>query len=648
MNAQTNSARLSVFVTVVAIGLGLLTNSEASAAPQTREAWTAYVANGQRFGSKHVTVSKEPGGNFRYSIASRVLIDLLGAQEQELKTQEEYVVTEDYQPISISYTRSGPTADLVVKGKARDNVLQLQISRGDFVSSRSIELTRNRILDACLDDYLIGNSTKDENRRVEFSILDSNDWYAHAAVAEEQPAADRQHQWSVDLGVLGQGTMTFDHDGRHLTTTLRTPPIDAVRCTAQQASQLQHRKLVGRDVLMFPLSKDIGLPNQLKRLKIRLKWKDVPLSDLQLSDLRQKIAKQAEQAGAHSVDLEITAASPITRSVALPISGSQFQPYLAESLYIKPHDEDISRTAREWAGKEPDTLAAVRTLSREVSKYLQGGTLIAETLSGPEVLHCKQGKCSEFSTLFASLARSIGIPTRIVLGERLAGGQWVGHMWNEAYVGDWITVDTTVDEVGTSFSLIKLTHSDTVLGTQRARFGLTGSLEIEVVDFEKTSTSAPTAKTGITGQTYTNADFSCQITAANKDWTLVDKSQPGAAMIQFQVPDKGVLIHFVAFAVPPNIAPETIGKSRQSLSASQLNDFKMLKNEAFDLGDAKGQVATFQGTSKAKKNKRTKTTEYVWIDGGAGYLLNLIASPANHEKYATEVEATLKTFGRSK
>ena len=46
-----------------------------------------------------------------------------------------------------------------------------------------------------------------------------------------------------------------------------------------------------------------------------------------------------------------------------------------------------------------------------------GGTLIPETLSGPEVLQCRNGKCSEFSTLFASLARSLGIPTRIVLGD---------------------------------------------------------------------------------------------------------------------------------------------------------------------------------------------------------------------------------------
>ena len=100
----------------------------------------------------------------------------------------------------------------------------------------------------------------------------------------------------------------------------------------------------------------------------------------------------------------------------------------------------------------------------------EGGTLIAETLSGPEVLQTKQGKCSEHATLLASLTRSLGIPTRIVLGMRMLGGRWIGHMWNEVYVGRWITVDTTVDEVGDSMQLVKLVHSDTVLGTQSARW----------------------------------------------------------------------------------------------------------------------------------------------------------------------------------
>lgn len=647
MRMRTSLGGRLIWVFGLWVACLLLPNREVSAEPKPRETWSAYVAGGQRYGSKHVTVSKTREGNFRYQVSSQVRIDMLGAQKQELTTKEEYIVTADYQPISIRQTRKGPTADVVVTGDVRDGVLQLQISRGEFNSTRSVKLSQGTILDVCLDDFLVDRSTPAGGAQLTFTLIDLNDWYTHASTAVQQASQGSEFIWSIDLGSeLGQGTIKVDKENVHRETLIRLPPIHVVRCTEQEASQLTYRKLVGRDVLMFPLSKDIGRPERLKRLNIQLTWKDVPMSDLQLTDLRQKITEQGDQSGTQSVNLEIVATSPVNNPVALPIRGSQFEPYLAESRFIKPNDEAITRQAKQWAGDGDNSLESVRALSREVSEFLEGGSLIAETLSGPEVLQCKTGKCSEYSTLFASLARSFGVPTRIVLGERLVGGQWIGHMWNEAYVGKWITVDTTVDEVGTSFSLIKLTHSDTVLGTQRARFGLTESLNITVTDFEQSPASTTDAKTGISDQSYTNVDFACRITAAKKDWKLADKTQPGAAVIQIKVPDKSVLIHFIAFAVPANIGPETIGKGRQALSASQLIDFKMLKNEAFEVGDAKGQVAIFQGASKAAKDKITKTTEYIWTDGGAGFLLNLIAPLDRHEKHAADVETVLRSFER--
>jgi hypothetical protein len=110
--------------------------------------------------------------------------------------------------------------------------------------------------------------------------------------------------------------------------------------------------------------------------------------------------------------------------------------------------------------------------------------MIAETLSGPEVLQSKQGKCSEYTTLFASLARSLGIPTRVVFGERMVGGHWVGHVWCEVYAGRWITVDANAGEVGGSMALLKFGHSDTVLGNQPLRWALTESLDISIDGFK--------------------------------------------------------------------------------------------------------------------------------------------------------------------
>jgi len=60
------------------------------------------------------------------------------------------------------------------------------------------------------------------------------------------------------------------------------------------------------------------------------------------------------------------------------------------------------------------------------------------------------GVCTEYSTLFTALARSIGIPTRYISGyvysEKFSS--WMGHSWAEAYIGKWVPVDPTWFEVG--------------------------------------------------------------------------------------------------------------------------------------------------------------------------------------------------------
>ena len=48
----------------------------------------------------------------------------------------------------------------------------------------------------------------------------------------------------------------------------------------------------------------------------------------------------------------------------------------------------------------------------------------------------------------------------------MLAGQWMGHMWNEVFVGRWVTVDTGYNEIGESQLLLKFIHSDTVGGTQ--------------------------------------------------------------------------------------------------------------------------------------------------------------------------------------
>lgn len=61
-----------------------------------------------------------------------------------------------------------------------------------------------------------------------------------------------------------------------------------------------------------------------------------------------------------------------------------------------------------------------------------------------EVIKTKKGICYDYSSLFAAMTRSIGIPTKLVMGTTEYVKEY--HAWNSVYIkGKWITVDTTYD-----------------------------------------------------------------------------------------------------------------------------------------------------------------------------------------------------------
>lgn len=60
------------------------------------------------------------------------------------------------------------------------------------------------------------------------------------------------------------------------------------------------------------------------------------------------------------------------------------------------------------------------------------------------ILEKQSGICYDYSVLFAGMARSIGIPTKLVKGYKNDIAKY--HAWNEVFLdGKWIIIDTTYD-----------------------------------------------------------------------------------------------------------------------------------------------------------------------------------------------------------
>jgi len=84
--------RAAVLVILVAWS-GLQPGQAAEPAPpRPRDVWYVYVAGDQRWGYEHVTVRRQEDGTFSYEVETRMLLDLLG-QQQEMTEKGKYIVT---------------------------------------------------------------------------------------------------------------------------------------------------------------------------------------------------------------------------------------------------------------------------------------------------------------------------------------------------------------------------------------------------------------------------------------------------------------------------------------------------------------------------------------------------------------------------
>lgn len=630
--------------TAVAV-FGLFQSVAAADGPQPRETWHAYVTEDQRYGYEHISVERQDDGNIAYRLERRLLVDLLG-QKQEISEKGTYVVRPDYSPVSLELERSQLSGAVRIRGRVEGDNFALTYERDGLHRTGAVPLASPLLFQVCLGDWLVGRLPGTDPAT--FAVLNETTLAADRATVRRRKTAASGSVWDVDLGPeLGQGWMEFDAEG-HRETVFRVPRLHLRRSTAEAARTISHRRYPDRELLLFPVDQPLGPLHRLDSLSIRVTCDGVPFDQFQFEDERQRIVRRSQEGEELDILLTIQPARLSDTELPYPVRGDDFAGALAETHYIKPHDRDISRQARDWTAGTDTALAAVRALSEGVFKHMQGGSLITETLTGPEVLQCKQGKCSEYSILFASAARSIGIPTRIVLGMRITNGSWVGHMWNEAWVGRWVTVDSTVDEVGDSLALLKLIHSDTVTGTQPLRWAVTDSLQVSIERVETDpDVAAAGLKTGIDGPVYTNAEFQCRLTAPETSWTLEDVSAARLKVptIRIRPPQRDdVLIHFVVIDAPAAFTPGVLMSVRNARFKTIFKDYKVLKDEEYRKDGLTGRILVFQRLAGKTDDRLMKTTEVLWSDGSACYLLNLIAGEAAHDEFAADFYKLLRSF----
>ncbi|MGQ0612688.1 MAG: transglutaminase-like domain-containing protein [Planctomycetaceae bacterium] len=136
-------------------------------------------------------------------------------------------------------------------------------------------------------------------------------------------------------------------------------------------------------------------------------------------------------------------------SATLPVTDPQFAPFLESTPLLESDSPELRAVAREVVGGGTDAREAAARIGSFVFRTIEKGSPDIAELSAREILRRKMGDCSEHATLFLALCRAAGIPARRCSGFVCAGDLWGGHAWAEIWVGAWIGVDPTTNEIGT-------------------------------------------------------------------------------------------------------------------------------------------------------------------------------------------------------
>ena len=172
---------------------------------------------------------------------------------------------------------------------------------------------------------------------------------------------------------------------------------------------------------------------------------------------------------------------PQIPAVHIPLSTAEMAQDLQPSLLVQSDEPILKEQAAAIVGEEQDALRAVELISSWVYHNLEK----RPTLSIPnavEVYKLRAGDCNEHSVLFAALARSVGIPTRIVAGLLYTKGRFYYHAWNEVYVGEWVAVDSLLNQVPADPTHVRLITGG--LDRQVHLVRALGRLGIKVIDYE--------------------------------------------------------------------------------------------------------------------------------------------------------------------
>jgi transglutaminase-like putative cysteine protease len=246
-------------------------------------------------------------------------------------------------------------------------------------------------------------------------------------------------------------------DARGRTILARTPAVGIVAYPWGQAppdikEQLRQGKKA--DLLAVSTWKTKAVPPSARRVVYRVTTPGAATFTVP-EDARQKVLSRTGT----QIEIEVKAGP----STTTPLAGPAKAKALSATPYEAIQDPRLKKAAVDAAAGATDPAEIVKRLSAFVYRHVQKKGLDRGYAPAIATLESRSGDCTEHSVLLSALLRSLGLPTRIVDGVVVDGGNAGYHEWVEVDLGaGFVAVDPTFDAWPAGPQRLKLAEGSTL------------------------------------------------------------------------------------------------------------------------------------------------------------------------------------------
>jgi hypothetical protein len=446
------------------------------------EEWAGTYFKGKKLGFSHSTMQVTADS---VTVATRYFMKLYsdGADQVTSFTQKT-ILSRDLRLQSFTLLQEISGHRQEVEGKIKDGKLVYTVSTQGYDKEKSIPFSSDMSLASTYIFNIYKNGLKvGAKGRIPLFLEPMQ-----IPVALEYEVLRREKMDGGDGFVISQrmggleSTLWVLEDGT-VFKEISNQGFESRRETKETAQELVEGTLSASSFITLTLVKpqhEIVQPYKQKRLLAKFTRLRSP--GLLPADHRQNILKTFKEADdSYSVTLQINSeARPPARPLTFPVKPFSDPELLADAPEIQSNHPQIRALSRQLVKDKKDAWEAALSINQWVYKNLE--KVLVDTVTALEALRERRGECQSHTNLFVALARSAGIPARVVSG-LVYSNEYKGflyHAWPEVFVGEWRSLDPTFGQ-----DLVDATHIKLGEGEQTGPFQLlefVGRIGVELID----------------------------------------------------------------------------------------------------------------------------------------------------------------------